>query len=167
MFINITKRKNKKGSYDYYIYECESKRIEGKPKTIKTYVNSFSEEVLSSYKAYKEFLSGYKGITLSKYALEPKLEQELIKLWNREDKLEEKADRWFMEKALYEREEQNRRESFSDYLYSKSKTENIDLEQELIKAGYKALSKKYHPDITKDNGELMQELNSLYERLIK
>lgn len=33
---------------------------------------------------------------------------------------------------------------------------------EIIKASYKAMAKKYHPDICRDNGEMMSKINEAY-----
>lgn len=35
-------------------------------------------------------------------------------------------------------------------------------DEEVIKAAYKAMSKKYHPDVYKDGGEMMLKLNEAY-----
>lgn len=40
---------------------------------------------------------------------------------------------------------------------------NTPMFKALVKEGYKQLAKKYHPDISKNDGERMKELNNLYD----
>lgn len=42
-----------------------------------------------------------------------------------------------------------------------------DLAKEFIKLGFKAMAKKYHPDLTKDNGEKMKLINDIKRKLNK
>jgi hypothetical protein len=57
--------------------------------------------------------------------------------------------------------------AYSDYNFTSSScNDNLfknETFKELIKQGYKALSKKYHPDITGGSVTKMQKLNELYE----
>lgn len=39
--------------------------------------------------------------------------------------------------------------------------------QEVVQAAWKALSRKHHPDITKDNGEKQRQLNDAYDEIKK
>lgn len=47
MYVNAKQRKNKKEVNVYYIYLCESHRIEGKVKNTQRYVGSINEERLA------------------------------------------------------------------------------------------------------------------------
>lgn len=42
---------------------------------------------------------------------------------------------------------------------------SMPMVERILAAGYKALAKQYHPDVNKDGGKLMQELNGTYEAL--
>ncbi|HCT65762.1 MAG TPA: molecular chaperone DnaJ, partial [Lachnospiraceae bacterium] len=42
---------------------------------------------------------------------------------------------------------------------------NKELAKELFKAGYRQLSKKYHPDTGGTDGQISKELNNLKEQL--
>ncbi len=42
---------------------------------------------------------------------------------------------------------------------------NSNASIEIIKASYKTMAKKYHPDICGDNGEMMSKINEAYEVL--
>lgn len=185
MFINITKRKNKEGKYNYYIYECESKRVDGKPRTTKRYVGKYYEDDLLDIDKATNLIQDYNYLDKDTYRkLVIKFQVVMLELWAEKgisDKMETlwqlKGDELRQElenmRAKREQREQEGREwqkSFSENIFSgfgKQRSKNPALEKELIKAGYRALSKKYHPDIVKDNGEQQQELNSLYDSLIK
>jgi hypothetical protein len=43
---------------------------------------------------------------------------------------------------------------------------NIYSTREQVKAAYKTLAKKYHPDVTRDNGEQMKKITEYYTYLI-
>jgi len=171
LYISISKRDKKdyKGT-SYYIYLCESKRENGKVKTKKTHLYTFSEGDLSS-------LDGIRTINIQVKAklfttmTDEKLKKIMNDLWQ---KLSKEQENLFKEsnfwKQMFEAEYNAYKEfksSNSSYNFVTTKKSSADeeIKQELIKVGYKALCKKYHPEMSTGDEEKFKILAQVYEEL--
>lgn len=175
MYINITERKNKKGTTSCYVYMCESKRINEKVKTIKKHLYTFDRwnltdilnvKILIKNVNVKFFINCDNNLELIN-----KLHKNFIeKLTKIQQKLFEKDD---TAREIYEESckiandyQASQRCSYKN-ITTKENTAEQEIKQELIKAGYKTLSKKYHPDMQTGDEEKFKILSEVFEQLKK
>lgn len=95
--------------------------------------------------------------------------------WQKEEKrvadeINEQREREEAERRKHEEESKRQRyeyyRQYADFISSGAEIKNKELANELIKAGFKQLSKKYHPDSGGTDGQF-KELNNLKEQLDK
>lgn len=167
MFINITRYKSKKsGEYTFYIYKCSSERVEGKVQTRKDYYQKIDETTLLSTRLYYIFLTSLLFENDKKLInmIDEKLKEERLFLWNKKEVTKADQRSWY--------EDMEELTNGTSYKHSNSldsmtqPTIDRELYKEVLQAGYRAMSKKVHPDIIKDNGEKMQKLNDLRDNYI-
>ena len=70
-------------------------------------------------------------------------------------------------KELEENERRKREEYYQKLLDVVTNKPINPLAEEIILVGWKTLAKKYHPDVTGDDGSKMKELNQAKEQLLQ
>ena len=128
-------------------------------------------EILAKLKAYKEkALNHYKQTSLEYQWLDRCIEVfEELRSFNQQKRDEEEKQKAHRQQHRYQRQQQgNYQQQQQTYGFS-STFGNLDESQkeilpELLKAGYKALSLKYHPD-KGGEGDKMASLNGLNDQL--
>ena len=160
---------------DYVLLDLAMKEelIESKPKKVK--LNSLKKSYQRLTKTEKDYYSQFKSIaSLQKELAEMKEElwktnsayQAFMALYNKlEDKYHKLEDKYY---KLKNESRNNNYNSYNSYTYNYNcNSFNIntsdDMTLELLKAGYKTLAKKYHPDRGGDTAK-MTELNNLKDR---
>lgn len=149
-----------KATYDFYI--CESSRKDGEIKSRRIYAGTLGEAYFFSMIAIQSFLTAagnklfLKGAYFDGY-------RELItwKILAIQGELAERPEYSHLKASFQEEAERMKQRASSNNFTT---TQNSGLIGEIIKAGYKSLSKKYHPD-KGGTTEQMAELNNVYESL--
>ncbi|MCD3254364.1 DnaJ domain-containing protein [Clostridium botulinum] len=173
MYINIIERKKKEVDTSCYIYLCESKRVDGKVKTIKKHLHTFDRWDLTDAFNVKKLINDVN----MKFIMQCDSNLELVNKLNANfvGKLNKIQQKLFQESDFARELYEGSYKIFNDYqanekcsyknVTTKKNTFEQEIKQELIKAGYKTLSKKYHPDMLNGDEEKFKILSEVFEQL--
>jgi hypothetical protein len=169
MYISIENKKNRKieKGTSCYVYLCESKRIDGKVKTSKKYIFKFEETDLSSVMRSQKVIISFTfhvKLKISDTQIIDSLQKDFLNKLNKIHAELMKDEYWrsFWEMETESYKEQNIR---NNNFITTQLNEKDELKKELVKAGFKQLSKKYHPDVG-GTEEKMKLLNEVYRELV-
>ena len=175
MFCSVKKGKDKYGkTYKFYLCNRYRDKETGKVKSSDKYIMTLQEIDFTDLKV--SFISKHIKKVLSEKDIVNEIEQDLVydKYLDIRGKILEK------ERAKKEEEYKKQQKEYEEYRkyynsYSSwfsSGTSSInfndttkEIAKEFIKLGFRAMAKKYHPDIVKDSGEKMKVINSVKEKL--
>lgn len=175
MFCSVKKGKDSFGdTYKFYLCERYRAKETGKVKSSDKYIMTLQQE------DFRDIKISYIVKHLDKILKEKDILNEKNKdlifdkyLDIREDIL--KKDRLKQEEEYKQRQKEYEkyREAYNSYsskFSSGMSSINFDdttkdIAKEFIKLGFKAMAKKYHPDLTKDNGEKMKLINEVKEKM--
>ncbi|MDU7066735.1 MAG: molecular chaperone DnaJ [Clostridium perfringens] len=176
MFCSVKKRKDKYDGEIYRFYLCKRYRDKetGKVKSSDKYIMTLQDIDFTDLRV--SFMAKYIKKVLAEKEIVSELEQDLIYdkyLDIREEILERERAKQEEERKRQQEEYNQYREYYKSYssgFSSGTSSINFDdttkeLAKEFIKLGYRAMAKKYHPDITKDNGEKMKAINEIKDKL--
>lgn len=175
MFCSVKKGKDSFGNtYKFYLCERYRDKETGKIKSSDKYIMTLQEEDVRDIKI------SYIVKRLDKILKEKNILNEKNKdlvfdkfLDIREDILEKDRLKQEEEYKQRQREYEKYREAYNSYSSNFSSGMSSinfddttkDIAKEFIKLGFKAMAKKYHPDLTKDNGEKMKLINEVREKM--
>ena len=175
MFCSVKKGKDKYGNiYKFYLCNRYRDKETGKVKSSDKYIMTLQEIDFTDLKV--SFISKHIKKVLSEKDIVNEIEQDLVydKYLDIRGKILEK------ERAKKEEEYKKQQKEYEEYReyynsYSSgfsSGTSSIsfddttkDIAKEFIKLGFRAMAKKYHPDIVKDSGEKMKIINDVKSKL--
>ena len=172
MFCSVKKGKDKYGeTYKFYLCERYRDKESGKVKSSDKYIMTLQYIDFTEIKV--SIISKHIKRVLAEREIFSELEEDLIYdkyLDIREGILERERAKKEEESKRQQEEYNQYREYYKSYTSSISSSINFDdttkeLAKEFIKLGYRAMAKKYHPDITKDNGEKMKSINEIKDKL--
>lgn len=175
MFCSVKKGKDKYGeTYKFYLCERYRDKETGKVKSSDKYIMTLQYIDFTEIKV--SIISKHIKRVLAEREIFSELEEDLIYdkyLDIREGILERERAKKEEESKRQQEEYNQYREYYKSYSssFSSGKSSiNFDdttkeLAKEFIKLGYRAMAKKYHPDITKDNGEKMKSINEIKDKL--
>lgn len=182
MFCSVKKGKDKYGNI-YKFYLCnryrdkETKKVKSSDKYIMTLQEIDFTDLRISY------MAKYIRKVLTEKGIINKIEQDLVydKYLDIRDKIlkkkKEKQEQEYKKQEQEYRKQQEQYEEFREYFNSNfsgfsSGTSYVnfddttkDIAKEFIKLGFRAMAKKYHPDIVKDSGEKMKIINDIKSKL--
>lgn len=175
MFCSVKKGKDSFGdTYKFYLCERYRDKETGKVKSSDKYIMTLQQEDFRDIKiSYivkhldkilkeKDILNEKnKGLIFDKYL---DIREEILE----KDRLKQEE-----EYKQRQKEYEKYREAYNSYsskFSSGMSSINFDdttkdIAKEFIKLGFKAMAKKYHPDLTKDNGEKMKLINEVKEKM--
>lgn len=171
MYISIKERKGKKdfSKRTYYVYMGISKRIDKQVKNTKEYLFSIGEEKLMS-SVWKISVSSIFNFTSTE--IESKVHNKLEEVRERLSKEThyKKNSKYYGNDATgsydtFNADEDEFNKYYQQILDKRKNIYNQELLQEIIKVGFRQMSKKCHPDISKDDGEMQKKLNNTYNYL--
>ncbi len=175
MFCSVKKGKDSFGNtYKFYLCERYRDKETGKVKSSDTYIMTLQEEDFRDIKI-SYIVKHLDKILKEKNILNEKVEDLIYDkfLDIREDILEKDRLKQEEEYKQKQKEYEKYREAYNSYSSNFSSGMSSinfddttkDIAKEFIKLGFKAMAKKYHPDLTRDNGEKMKLINEVKEKL--
>lgn len=175
MFCSVKKGKDKYGNiYKFYLCNRYRDKETGKVKSSDKYIMTLQEIDFTDLRV--SFMAKHIKKVLNQKDIVSETEQDLVydKYLDIREKILEK------ERAKQEEEYRKQQKEYEEYRkyynsYSSgfsSGTSSIgfdnttkDIAKEFIKLGFRAMAKKYHPDIVKDSGEKMKIINDIKSKL--
>lgn len=175
MFCSVKKGKDKYGNiYKFYLCNRYRDKETGKVKSNDKYIMTLQEIDFTDLRV--SFMAKHIEKILSEKDIVNEIEQDLVYdkyLDIREKILEKQREKQEEEYKKQQKEYEEYRKYYNSY-YSgfSSGTSSIsfddttkDIAKEFIKLGFRAMAKKYHPDIVKDSGEKMKIINDVKSKL--
>ncbi|MDQ0150056.1 molecular chaperone DnaJ [Eubacterium multiforme] len=175
MFCSAKKGKDKYGNiYKFYLCNRHRDKETGKVKSSDKYIMTLQEIDFTDIRI--SIISKHIKRVLNEKDIVNKIEQDLVydKYLDIREKILEKNRR---NKEEEYKKQQKEYEQYRQYYNSytsgfSSGTSSIsfdnttkDIAKEFIKLGFRAMAKKYHPDIVKDSGEMMKIINDVKSKL--
>ena len=175
MFCSVKKGKDKYGNiYKFYLCNRYRDKKTGKVKSSDKYIMTLQEIDFTDLRI--SFMTKHIKKVLSEKDIVNEIEQDLVydKYLDIRGKILEKQREKQEEKYKKQQKEyEEYREYYNSYSSGfSSGTSSIsfddttkDIAKEFIKLGFRAMAKKYHPDIVKDSGEKMKIINDVKSKL--
>lgn len=175
MFCSVKKGKDKYGNiYKFYLCNRYRDKETGKVKSSDKYIMTLQEIDFTDLRI--SFMTKHIKKVLSEKDIVNEIEQDLVYdkyLDIRGKILEKQRAKQEEEYKKQQKEYEEYREYYNSYSSGfSSGTSSIsfddttkDIAKEFIKLGFRAMAKKYHPDIVKDSGEKMKIINDVKSKL--
>lgn len=175
MFCSVKKGKDKYGNiYKFYLCNRYRDKETGKVKSSDKYIMTLQEIDFTDLKV--SFIAKHIKKVLSEKDIVNEIEQDLVYdkyLDIRRNILEKERTKKEEEYKKHQKEYDEYRKNYNSYYCGfSSGTSSInfndttkEIAKEFIKLGFRAMAKKYHPDIVKDSGEKMKIINDVKSKL--
>ena len=175
MFCSVKKGKDKYGNiYKFYLCNRYRDKETGKVKSSDKYIMTLQEIDFTDLRI--SFMTKHIKKVLSEKDIVNEIEQDLVYdkyLDIRGKILEKQREKQEEEYKKQQKEYEEYREYYNSYSSGfSSGTRSIsfddttkEIAKEFIKLGFRAMAKKYHPDIVKDSGEKMKIINDVKSKL--
>ena len=175
MFCSVKRGKDKYGkTYKFYLCNRYRDKETGKVKSSDKYIMTLQEIDFTDLKV--SFISKHIKKVLSEKDIVNEIEQDLVYdkyLYIRGKILEKERAKKEEEYKKQQKEYEEYRKNYNSYYGGfSSGTSSInfndttkEIAKEFIKLGFRAMAKKYHPDIAKDSGEKMKIINDVKSKL--
>ncbi|MDQ0150679.1 molecular chaperone DnaJ [Eubacterium multiforme] len=175
MFCSVKRGKDKYGNiYKFYLCNRYRDKETGKVKSSDKYIMTLQEIDFTDLRI--STIAKHIKKVLSEKDIVNEIEQDLVYdkyLDIRGKILEKQREKQEEEYKKQQKEYEEYREYYNSYSSGfSSGTSSIsfddttkDIAKEFIKLGFRAMAKKYHPDIVKDSGEKMKIINDVKSKL--
>ena len=175
MFCSVKRGKDKYGNiYKFYLCNRYRDKKTGKVKSSDKYIMTLQEIDFTDIRI--SIIAKHIKRVLNEKNIVSEIEQDLVYdkyLDIREKILEKDKKKKEEEYKKQQKEYEEYREYYNSYSSGfSSGTSSIsfddttkDIAKEFIKLGFRAMAKKYHPDIVKDSGEKMKIINDVKSKL--
>ncbi|CUP24617.1 Uncharacterised protein [Clostridium baratii] len=175
MFCSVKRGKDKYGNiYKFYLCNRYRDKETGKVKSSDKYIMTLQEIDFTDLRV--SFMANHIKKVLNEKDIINEIDQDLVYdkyLDIREEILEKERINKEEEYKKQQKEYEEYRKYYNSYSSGfSSGTSSIsfddttrDIAKEFIKLGFRAMAKKYHPDIVKDSGEKMKIINDVKSKL--